>query len=303
MEKSVLTISSHVIHGYVGNKAIVFPLQIKGWEVDNLNTVNYSNHTGYGIFKGSVISNELLKKLLDSPPSSFLITGYLPNSSVVDQLKDYLLNNHRVYLLDPILGDEGQLYVDPSCVDSYRELLNEVKVDIITPNHFELELLTDSKIQDHDQLILAIENLKRKIKFVVITSYQVGEFIYCLVAAQGNESIKGFKIPIIDGYFTGVGDLFTALLIDKLYDSYYTDLENKDALESLCKAVNQVLSIMEKVLHHTFNTGLSKNNGKHPNMGTLEIGKFELNLIEAVPLFESTEENFEVFDFHELKLD
>lgn len=302
MEKSVLTISSHVIHGYVGNKAIIFPLQIKGWEVDNLNTVNYSNHTGYGIFKGSVISNELLKKLLDSPSTSFLITGYLPNSTVVNQLKTYLQNNHRIYLLDPILGDEGQLYVDPSCVDLYRQLLEEVKIDIITPNHFELELLTDSKIGDHDQLVLAIDKLKQKIKFVVITSYQVGDFIYCLVAAQGNDNIKGFKIPIIDGYFTGVGDLFTALLIDRLYEQYYKDPQNNDPLESLCKAVNQVLSIMEKVLHHTYDKGLIKNNGKHPNIGTLEIGKFELDLIESVPLFESTEEEFEIFDFNDLKI-
>jgi hypothetical protein len=42
----VLSIQSHVVSGYVGNRCAVFPLQLLGFDVDFVNTVNFSNHTG-----------------------------------------------------------------------------------------------------------------------------------------------------------------------------------------------------------------------------------------------------------------
>jgi len=32
--------------GYVGNKSAVFPLQLLGYDVDPINSVQFSNHTG-----------------------------------------------------------------------------------------------------------------------------------------------------------------------------------------------------------------------------------------------------------------
>jgi len=51
--KRVLSIQSHVVHGYVGGKAAVFPLQLLGFDVDIVNTVHFSNHSGYGKFGGT----------------------------------------------------------------------------------------------------------------------------------------------------------------------------------------------------------------------------------------------------------
>ena len=42
----VLSIQSHVVHGYVGNKCAVLPLQLHGFDVDPINSVQFSNHTG-----------------------------------------------------------------------------------------------------------------------------------------------------------------------------------------------------------------------------------------------------------------
>jgi len=42
----VLSIQSHVVHGYVGNKCAVFPLQLHGFDVDPINSVQFSNHAG-----------------------------------------------------------------------------------------------------------------------------------------------------------------------------------------------------------------------------------------------------------------
>lgn len=39
------------LQGYVGNKSAVFPLQILGFDVDPINSVQFSNHTGKACFR------------------------------------------------------------------------------------------------------------------------------------------------------------------------------------------------------------------------------------------------------------
>ena len=58
MFKSILSIQSHVAYGYVGNKAATFPLQSMGYDVWPVNTVQFSNHTGYGKWQGIIFSKE-----------------------------------------------------------------------------------------------------------------------------------------------------------------------------------------------------------------------------------------------------
>ena len=55
---NLLSIQSHVACGHVGNSAAVFPLQRIGIEVWPVNTVQFSNHTGYGEWRGRVFSGE-----------------------------------------------------------------------------------------------------------------------------------------------------------------------------------------------------------------------------------------------------
>ena len=50
-----LSIQSSVAYGHVGNSAAVFPLQRLGHEVWPVNTVNFSNHTGYGAWRGPLM--------------------------------------------------------------------------------------------------------------------------------------------------------------------------------------------------------------------------------------------------------
>jgi pyridoxine kinase len=75
-------------------------------------------------------------------PSLSLNTGYCPSpevliavSSMVDRLRE--INPNLVYILDPVLGDSGKLYVQEKCVDVYKSLLP--KATCATPNHFEAE--------------------------------------------------------------------------------------------------------------------------------------------------------------------
>lgn len=83
--RRVLAIQSHVVHGYVGNKSATFPLQVclfvviykctwnnrqslsecvqvLGFDVDAINSVHFSNHTGYKHVKGQVLSDKELSE-------------------------------------------------------------------------------------------------------------------------------------------------------------------------------------------------------------------------------------------------
>ena len=66
VERRILSIQSHVVSGYVGNKSATFPLQLLGFEVDAINSVQFSNHTGYakGI-KGQVLNDSQLQELIE----------------------------------------------------------------------------------------------------------------------------------------------------------------------------------------------------------------------------------------------
>ena len=52
---SILSIQSHVAYGHAGNSAAVFPLQRLGKEVWPVLTVTFSNHTGYGAWRGPLL--------------------------------------------------------------------------------------------------------------------------------------------------------------------------------------------------------------------------------------------------------
>ncbi|KAG5421520.1 BUD16 [Candida metapsilosis] len=310
MMKSVLSIQSHVVHGYVGGRAAIFPLQTQGWEVDNINTVHFSNHTGYGHFTGSKLGRDELKSIMDQLINQLqieygaVITGYVPNAELISCIREYIVamkdktrklkqDGHEsnggaahldgnvasslIYLMDPVMGDNNYMYVDQSCVDEYRRLIHSDVVDIITPNQFELELLVDNKITNRESIKDAIMYLHDKchIPYVVITSVDAqvinsqsadgageGEdYIYCVISTKSHPSsdaqMRMFQIPTIKSYFTGVGDLFSALLLDK-FVANNVGSDTDDDLNRLSKSVNQVLTIMAKTLKLTHKLGMQQ---------------------------------------------
>jgi pyridoxine kinase len=123
----VLSIQSHVVQGYVGNKSAVFPLQLLGMDVDIINSVQFSNHTGYEVFKGKRLVGDDLHELLDGmeinnllrDAHTHLLTGYIGSVSLLDAIvrvyeRIRAAQSHPerlVYVCDPVMGDLGKLYV------------------------------------------------------------------------------------------------------------------------------------------------------------------------------------------------
>ena len=288
---SVLSIQSHVVHGYVGNKASTFPLQMLNWDVDVLNTVNFSNHTGYGSLKGDCASGEQLLEIYNGLKQinvqyNAILTGYVHGFDTLDavgkictDVKDRAesANKEVLWLLDPVMGDEGVLYVEKDVIPVYRTILDTQKVDIVTPNQYELELLVDQKITCLQSLkkALKIFHEKYSVKHIVLSSLFAESFedleggqetIYCCVSSiHLPEKLVLFKIEKISGYFTGVGDMFSALLLDRV-------TKTGDIIVS----VSEVLTIMKIVLTTTKNLG-----GVSGKIGNKNMKDCELRVIEC----------------------
>ena len=82
--KRVLSIQSHVVHGYVGNRAAVFPLQLLGCDVDVINSVNFACHTGYKHFPhGEVMNGDQLRTVLEG----LELNGLIGNDGVAEPLQ------------------------------------------------------------------------------------------------------------------------------------------------------------------------------------------------------------------------
>jgi len=182
----VLSVQSHVVHGYVGNKCAVFPLQLLGLEVDAINSVQFCCHTGYKSCAGQVLQGAELDALVDGLEAnglvgdySHLLTGYIGSDTflcavlrLVALLKEK--NPHVAYFCDPVLGDNGKLYVPASLVEIYQRDVIPLAT-VLTPNQFECELLTDTKIACELDAVAACDMLHaRGVPVVVITSLDYG---------------------------------------------------------------------------------------------------------------------------------
>ncbi|SCU98255.1 LAFA_0G16644g1_1 [Lachancea sp. 'fantastica'] len=292
----LLATQSHVVHGYVGNKAATFPLQCKGWDVDCVNTVQFSNHTGYGMERvfGTPTSAQQLESVFQGLESfcdyDALLSGYLPNRDSVVCMAKYHSELKKkdprlIWLLDPVMGDDGELYVNENVIPEYKRLVQSSLVDVVTPNQFELELLHGSKIETLQELQEALDLLHRTVPVIVVTScsaqlFQDPQNLYCVASMRGQPA-SVYRVPIIDSYFTGVGDLFAALLVDTIY-RMRKDSDNVSRLD-----LNGVLATVHNVLDVTLQH--SPKNLKASIGSPLTMKQMELRIIESKRWYNRTE--------------
>ena len=134
----ILSIQSSVAYGYVGNSAAAFTLQRLGHEVWPVLTVHFSNNTGYGAWRGPLLSPtdvaEVIAGIADRGvlgSADAVLSGYQGEPAVgavildaVEQVK--AANPNAVYCCDPVMGDVGRgLFV--------REGIPEYLRDVVVP--------------------------------------------------------------------------------------------------------------------------------------------------------------------------
>ncbi|WFD28113.1 pyridoxal kinase [Malassezia nana] len=239
----LLTIQSHVVTGYVGNRSATFPAQLLGWDVDAVNTVQFSNHTGYGRWGGQRFDERHLTEVFEGLATNNLLTqnrvltGYTPSPEALTAIERLILqmretNPALVYLLDPVMGDMDRgMYVNPHVLPIYRRML--YLSTIICPNQFEAQVLAGQEITSLATLRAVQEKLhvEYRVPHVVITSLSLppedlkclgaketmpdGQEAMLLVGSTWDNGLQSWfmQFPCLGEYFSGVGDLFAALVL------------------------------------------------------------------------------------------
>ena len=141
----ILSIQSAVAYGHVGNSAAVFPLQRIGVEVLPVYTVNFSNHTGYGAWRGPLISPDDVRDVILGieergvfPQIDVVLSGYQGGEGIADVILDAVArvkaaNPAAVYACDPVMGNaKSGCFVAPAIPVLLRERVVPA-ADIITP--------------------------------------------------------------------------------------------------------------------------------------------------------------------------
>ncbi|MGX4772170.1 pyridoxal kinase [Bradyrhizobium guangdongense] len=222
----VISIQSQVVHGHVGNSAAVHAIQAEGVNVAAVPTTLLSNHPRYPTLRGRVLDAEFVADLLAGveerdlvDEAAVLVTGYLgsPDNAVVvaDFVERALSRNSKlIYLCDPVMGDGGRIYVADGILDVVRHRLLPA-AHLVTPNQFELEMLSGVTIADTDSLRAAAAGLAghRRIDIVAtgcaLADTPAGQ-VETILCADGQ--LSRFATPRLPIRPYGTGDLLTALI-------------------------------------------------------------------------------------------
>ena len=252
---NVLSIQSHVAFGHVGNSAAAFPLQRLGFEVWRINTVQFSNHTGYGHWTGQVFDASHVRDLVDGIEArgalkacNAVLSGYLGDAALGEVILDAVArvreaNPEALYLCDPVMGDfDTGLYVR----DGIPEFLRAKAVpaaDVITPNVFELETLTGTKVTSLADAVEAARGLLALgPKSVLVTSLvhretAPGMIEMLLVTAEANWRVAT-PFLAIDPLPNGAGDTVAALFLAHLLNGLLPS-------EAMGRAAASIFAVIE----------------------------------------------------------
>lgn len=262
--KAVLVISSHVVRGTIGNRAVAFALEALGHPVWALPTITLPWHPGHGAGT-KIIPDEkefacLCDDLANAPWTgeiAAVITGFMASDKqalIVSRLIERLKENNRdlVYLCDPVIGDfvggntlpvyqgQGRLYVEETTASAIRDSLLPL-ADITTPNLFELSWLNARNYSQNQKQMLAHAR-QINVKNVLVTSVPaLMQNCVGSVLVRGKDAIMCEHKAVADPP-NGLGDLTAALFLSHVLNGQETD----KALEKTLASVFEVLVRTEK---------------------------------------------------------
>jgi len=278
----ILSIQSSVAYGHVGNSAAVFPLQRLGHEVWPVSTVHFSNHTGYGAWRGPLMSPDDVGAVITGiaergvlSSCDAVLSGYQGGAGIAEVILSAVAqvkaaNPAATYTCDPVMGNATSgCFVDPAIPPIIRERVVPM-ADVITPNQFELGFLTDtSPLSLADTLESA--DLARAMgpETVLVTSVfdgdaETSETIGMLaVTGEGAWLVETPRLPM---KANGSGDITAAMFTAHLH-------ETGSPAEALSRTASSVFAVLK---------------------ATLESGERELRLIAAQDAIANPACEFEV---------
>ncbi|MFF2270715.1 pyridoxal kinase PdxY [Agromyces sp. NPDC058136] len=277
----ILSIQSAVAYGHVGNSAAVFPLQRIGVEVLPVYTVNFSNHTGYGAWRGPLISPDDVREVIAGIEDrgvldqiDVVLSGYQGGEGIADVILEAVAkvkaaNPTAIYACDPVMGNaKSGCFVAPAIPVLLRERVVPA-ADLITPNQFELGYLTGTE-PDTLESTLASVDLARAggPSTVLVTSVErpdraEGTIEMLAVDERGAWIVQTPRLPM---KANGSGDVTAAL-----FTAHYR--RTGDAADALARTTSSVFDLLTR---------------------THESGERELQLVESQESYAHPRMQFEV---------
>ncbi len=277
---NVLSIQSCVAYGHAGNSSAVFTLQRLGHEVWPVHTVQFSNHTGYGEWRGIVLEPQTVADIITGieergvlPECSAVLSGYQGAQAIGEVVLDTVarvkaVNPAAVYCADPVMGDVGRgFYVQDGIPEFMRDRIVPA-ADLLTPNQFELEYLAGVSIRSMADLLAAVDVVRRQgPSTVLVTSVQTDQTPADSVqmVAVGDQGAFQVTTPLMPLHVSGCGDATAAIFLARL------------ATESLANALAITADSVYGVIEATH-----------------ESGSRELQLISAQDAIAHPQSRFEV---------
>ena len=225
---SILSIQSWVAYGHVGNASAIFPLQRLGAEVWGIHTVQFSNHTGYGAWRGQVFGAELIHDCVSGieergvlPRCDAVLSGYMGSAEIGEAIIDAAhrvkaVNPAALWCCDPVIGDVGRgIFVRPDIPEFLRDRALPA-ADIVTPNQFELEWLTGREVKTLDQAKAAVAALQeRGPRCVLVTSLHLKDTPEGEIGMLAGEGGRFWRLvtPMLPLSVSGAGDAVAALFL------------------------------------------------------------------------------------------
>ena len=277
----ILSIQSAVAYGHVGNSAAVFPLQRIGVDVLPVYTVNFSNHTGYGAWRGPLISPDDVRDVITGVEErgvlgeiDVVLSGYQGGEGIADVILDAVArvraaNPAAVYACDPVMGNaKSGCFVAPAIPVLLRERVVPA-ADLITPNQFELGFLTGTEPRDLASTLDAVDAAREMgPSTVLVTSVErpdapEGTIEMLAVTGEGAWIVRTPRIPM---KANGSGDVTAAL-----FTAHYR--ATGDAALALARTTSSVFDLLQL---------------------TYDSGQRELQLVEAQEAYAHPRMQFEV---------
>lgn len=258
----VLTIQSHVAYGHVGNDAAMLPLQLLGIEPVAVHTVQFSNHTGYGEFKGQVFTPAHVQDVIDGLRArgvlarcTAVLSGYLGDAGVGEVILSAVQEVRAAhpkahYVCDPVMGDVGRgLFVRPGIPEFLRKRALS-QASVITPNHFEFELLVgnETPITTTEAAIAAARDMLQHMHnphsaLIVITSLRTEDLPADSLATLAVSAQNAWLVqtPFVDlqPLPNGMGDVFSSVLLGHI-------LQGDPIPEAVSQAVSTLYALVSR---------------------------------------------------------